>query len=337
MKIHLLDPSTLIRSTDKVAYSIYAELESSSKQYVNSDYELTDSLDAADLVILGVPKGLCGPFFEVVRSSDKVRAVYEKLIVYCPSDDQFPAIRGIYPSISKKWVDSGWALSSHFVSAHRYKYNFDRIEASEKDVLCCFVGSTKTDPIREKLFEFPKREDFVMIDCAPKDGPHWWMKKNLEEDKETFRNIMRRTKFVLCPRGVNSASPRIFEAMECGAVPVLIADALQPVPGPDWGAFSITVKERDVLKIPGIIDSHKHRAEEMGRKAREEWERYFSVEKSFNTIAQLAVKLGKNTHRRKPLFSLLEQYYNPKYLRQKIRFLNRNKEVTKGDNQTASA
>ena len=46
--------------------------------------------------------------------------------------------------------------------------------------------------------------------------------------KRTDADFIRRTRFVLCPRGQGVSSIRLFEVMKSGRVPVIISDAFVP-------------------------------------------------------------------------------------------------------------
>jgi hypothetical protein len=111
--------------------------------------------------------------------------------------------------------------------------------------------------------------------------------------------------FVLCPRGVAPSSYRIFEAMKAGRVPVIIADEWVPPLGPDWTEFSLRVPEAGLLDVPQILESLAARAPEMGVRASQAWERWFSREHAFQTVVTWCLQIMET--RRQGLF----QRYRP--------------------------
>lgn len=50
------------------------------------------------------------------------------------------------------------------------------------------------------------------------------------------------SKFVLCPRGFGTSLWILFEVMKAGRAPVVLSDRWTRPKGPDWDAFSITIK-----------------------------------------------------------------------------------------------
>ncbi|XP_076899372.1 putative glucuronoxylan glucuronosyltransferase F8H [Bidens hawaiensis] len=71
-----------------------------------------------------------------------------------------------------------------------------------------------------------------------------------------YQSEIVRSVFCLCPRGWAPWSPRIVEAAALGCVPVIIADGIRlplefAVP---WPEISLTVAEKDVGKLAGILD-----------------------------------------------------------------------------------
>ncbi|KAL8204756.1 hypothetical protein R6Q57_010379 [Mikania cordata] len=80
---------------------------------------------------------------------------------------------------------------------------------------------------------------------------------NLKRHRFTgYQSEIARSVFCLCPRGWAPWSPRLVEAAALGCVPVIIADGIRlplesAVP---WPEISLTVPEKDVGKLAGILD-----------------------------------------------------------------------------------
>jgi hypothetical protein len=115
-------------------------------------------------------------------------------------------------------------------------------DSNVKDILYSFVGARSTQwyltNVRELILDCLKSSDDVVI-----KGREAWhyndvvykkqvqgielakevLDKNQENEKE-YLDVMRRSKFALCPSGAGPNSIRLWECVEMGIVPVILAD-----------------------------------------------------------------------------------------------------------------
>src|SRR5262249_46832065 len=75
--------------------------------------------------------------------------------------------------------------------------------------------------------------------------------------KQHFAEIMARSKFVLCPRGLATSSIRLYETLANRRVPVILADAWVPPNGPRWEQFTIRWPEGRVAELPAYLESRE--------------------------------------------------------------------------------
>ena len=160
----------------------------------------------------------------------------------------------------------------------------------------------------------------VVIDSSPKsDKGYWWEQTNKNQFVDSFRDVTRRSRFVICPRGVSPSSIRLFEAMEAGSVPVIISDDLELPLGPRWEEFSLRVREQDIDDIPRLIERRQDQASEMGAAARRTWETYFSPQATVGSIVGWAQRLLAHSHHR-PILLQIREYTTPRLVRPKLRY-----------------
>ena len=76
--------------------------------------------------------------------------------------------------------------------------------------------------------------------------------------------------------------------MAAGVAPVLISDGYLLPRGPNWDTFLLRVDERDISRLPELIEPYRDEAAQRGRLAREAFEEHFSIVREFDTVVSLA-------------------------------------------------
>jgi hypothetical protein len=102
--------------------------------------------------------------------------------------------------------------------------------------------------------------------------------------KSDYLAFLRKTKFILCPRGNGLGTVRLFESMKAGRVPVIISDRYPLPSGVDWSNCSVRIKETEIERIPKILESQFENWPQMARNARKNWEASFSNEHFFKYL-----------------------------------------------------
>jgi hypothetical protein len=298
MKFHLLDPRVINVKIDDLQRAVYGELL---QLLENDDYKkfsFEEDLDLCELILIPIQGNGLGAYMEDLRRSSIYSKHKNKIYIYCTDDNAYPFLPGVYPSTLSKWADCNWTLGGHYISSHIHKHQFksDEIYSSEfrdRDYLFSFVGSSRTHPIRQRVLKLKHPRAYLFDSNPPADQIPWWERKDSTSLYQNFKEVLIRSRFSLCPRGISPSSIRLFEVMEAGCVPVVISDQLVLPKGPNWSNFLIQIPERNLDRTPTILEELEPKFESMSTLARKAWEDYFSPQSSFHSLMSWIFELHK--------------------------------------------
>jgi hypothetical protein len=263
-------------------------------------HSLTEDAASADLIVFVERAAAAGRFLESVRRHPLVARYREKVFVCNSRYFGIPFLPGIYGSIHRRdCVFPHRVRSGHYLEVNEREALQPDPDA-ERTYLYSFLGAVKTWPaVRAPLAQLNHPRGFFLDTSSER--------KLVEEDRTEARrveylrryvDVMRKSRFVLCPRGDAVSSMRLFESLKMGRPPVIIADGWIKPAGPDWGAFSVSVREKDIASIPRLLEKREEEAEEMGRRARLAWDDWFADEVVFHRVVEACLDIL--AHRRVP-------------------------------------
>jgi hypothetical protein len=280
------------------------------------EHSLIEDPAEAD-IILFAEMGTIGKFAERVRAHPYYRRYAEKCFVFDSGDYFFPVVPGIYASLTREQYREGHLRTGFYLYMIENPFIVPRPLTGNEKYLASFVGS-RSHVVREKIFRFGRSNIYVKdtseysnrvtYNGEPAERACFWAE---------YADSMADARFSLCPRGAGASSIRLFESMKMGRACVILSDAWQPNDDVEWSEFSIIVAERDVARVPEILDQNAHRAAEMGARARRVWEEQFSERVRFHRVVELCLDIrrqggiGIATRR----LRMLLQIANPKKLR----------------------
>ena len=165
------------------------------------------------------------------------------------------------------------------------------LPSDDRPFLTSFRGTTELHPIRARLVEaLSSAEDCRIAAIDVRFGDH------TQHDRQQYVEDILNSKFVLCPRGTDTSSYRLFEVMELSRCPVIISDAWVPIANIPWHECAIFVKEKGVASIPEILRKSEHRAVQMGKRARQIWEANFSPEQYARRMLADIIDIWRGLH-----------------------------------------
>ena len=281
-----------------------------SRSVDSSRHELAADAADADLILL---LGNFGRNPEYLLEHAAYREFPEKCAVYTEDDNYLPLVPGVYCSAcDDRSARVGRVYSYTYVTRNgRYQnpylseLNRDKWDeiasATRKRFLFTFQGGS-TSLLRKRLFNLRFNRPDVVIENTSKYY-HWDDSQPDRRDRQrAYAEVLAASHFVLCPRGAGLGSIRFFEAMAAGVAPVLISDGYVLPPGPEWDTFLLRVGERDISRLPELIEPYVHQAAERGRLAREAFREHFCIAREFDTIVSLASNAVRSAAGREQAF-----------------------------------
>lgn len=285
MRVHI----AALRETDQVGIFTDHACYSKSHNIVSSPTE------AEIILILGASAREPRQLLE----HDIYKSYPDRCVVYTEEDDYLPLLPTIHTNAK---IGLHTRIGRVFNYAHisrngRHQNRFvGESEAAppigtraQKKYLFSFLGGS-TSILRKRLFNLKFRRDDILIE----NTSAYWHWDNSQPDREArqrrYAETLAASHFVLCPRGAGAGSSRFFEVMAAGVAPVLLSDAYELTPGPAWEQFLIRVRERDIARLPAILEPQLASAAERGRLARQAFDEYFAIDREFDRIVELAVR-----------------------------------------------
>lgn len=268
--------------------------------YQGSDPALADSAETAGAILLFDPAD--DPLARWIRHHPLVKTYPEKCFSYSELDQPYCYLPGIHVSASRPPVlaervqtyayisyGPGEPLRNRYVSAYA-------AQELPKRYLFSFVGRL-THRCRRRLRQADFQRPDVYVETP--DYNHWGGTGSTHDAQQrAYAEIAKQSCFAICPRGVGLNSIRLYEMMELGVAPVILADGWMLPEGPDWRAFAVFLPEDKVGQLPQLLEPLQDQAEAMGRRARLEWETWFAPEHQFVRMAEILETI--RTRRRFP-------------------------------------
>lgn len=257
------------------------------------DLRLVERRQDADVIVYPVPPWRDAEAPEPLRRFRPRELA--RCFVFSQADEPVAWAPGMYASLPRSQARPGMTGGFYVAPNHRGTDRLtDELEAArelEPDLLWSFVGTGGNAPVRQRLLELDDPEALVRDTQRFSDEVRWRAAGDSERRAAhaEYATAIGRSTFVICPRGRGPGSMRLFEAMQAGRCPVIMADDWLPPPFVDWEECSLRVPENRVEELSAVLHAHSADAREFGRTARRVWEEHFSPERQLTTLCRVAL------------------------------------------------
>jgi hypothetical protein len=226
------------------------------------------------------------PFFSRLKSHPLVRRHRDRCFMYNEHDHPWCVLPGVYCSMAARWFDSGRQRATRYI---RLLNPVEPSPIEHADILFSFVGNSQI-PLRRQILQL-KSSRAVLEDTNSFNA---FFAKGTTNNHSRYAEVLRRTKFVVCPRGSGTSSIRLFETLRAGRVPIIVSDQWVAPEGPDWASCSFRVRERDIANIEQIAAHAEPFWPGMAANARKAWEEWFADEVLFDRIGDEVTRLQRH-------------------------------------------
>jgi len=277
MKVHLATAAD-----EPWSRSLRAEVEAVAARDRFGEHEVVDDPAEADIILFLDAHQLHADWrMRQLRDHRYVRDYPDRVFVYDERDLPRDLLPGVYVCMPRARFDCRrHAATSYF----RVKNDTRSGRTSQPDLLFSFQGRNARGVRSEVLALAGSRafiQDTSQYDFFGGDGP-----SGGEYMREQYRTVMARSKFVLCPRGVGTATFRLFETLACGRVPVVISDAWVEPAGMDWASCTVRVAESDVAEIPERLEAMERLWPALSAAAATTYDEWFAPEAWFHRVVE---------------------------------------------------
>lgn len=299
MKIHLCSAYPEHNALDKFRRA--AALDQ------NKEHQLCDKPEEADIILFVEDAHFDDYLYTQLTKHEYLKRWRHKCFMYNEVDQPWTVLPGLYCSMPQWCFETKLQRAFPYAATpnQRIQDIYTQHSSSERSVLFSFVG-TGCNALRKRMIKKGRAQGGTIIDTS---GFNVWdcTTEEKQQQGETFASTMAKSKFALCPRGLGTSSFRLFETMQAGRAPVIIADSWVAPDHSDW-SFAIRVKENELDSLSDRLASAAYEAVERGEAARAVWETHYAPEQFFhsacNNLQEIKDNAAENT---RPIISAIRR------------------------------
>lgn len=250
---------------------------------------VTDPAEA-DIILLGNARQ--NDFGARLLDNELLRQWPDKCFTLSDEDHPPVLVRGLHTSARRSVLLSRRIRTgSYSTYPEQFKNPFiealaaDPNHAPPKRHPFSFIGRD-SHPVRKTLLRMKFRDPEIVVEDSSSFDLWGEPDAGATRRQHHYAMVLAASRFSLCPRGAGTSSLRLFESLQLGVAPVILADDWPPPQGPDWDHCAIFVRERDLPDIETILTRRADDAATLGANARRAFEEHFSKQACFNFIVR---------------------------------------------------
>lgn len=244
-----------------------------------------DSPEEADAILFVEDAHFDDYLYRRLRAHPHLTTWRHKCFMYNEVDQPWAVLPGLYCSMPNWSFEPGRQRACAYAATPNERIESARRAQGETPParLFSFVGAG-CNRLRKRLMRAASTQGGTVVDTS---GFNVWDCDPAEKQRqgEVFASTLLDSQFALCPRGLGTSSFRLFEAMQAGRVPVIIADAWVPPAHGDW-SFAVRIPERHIDQLGARLGALADESAERGRLAREHWLAHYAPERFFHTAGE---------------------------------------------------
>ena len=258
-----------------------ADVEAVARRDRVGEHSLVEDPFDADVILFVDPhQNLPDWTMRSFRRHPLVRRFPHKVFVYDERDNPRDVLPGIFVSMPRREFDRERQRAFGY---YWLKNDTSGIVNDDPDLLFSFqgrrVGSTREAVLAvshpRAVVEDTSQHEFFAGASA-----------ELEPARARYRETIGRSKFVLCPRGAATCTFRLFEAMACGRVPVVLSDEWVPPEDIDWDSCSLRVRESEAGTVAELLERAEASWPELSAGAKRVYEEWFAPDIWFHRAVE---------------------------------------------------
>jgi len=234
-----------------------------------------------------------------INNHELIKKYPGKCFLWDDGDHPLAMLPGLYSSLPSNQFDPKFHRTTFYLSRSNNLIGELKAEYADKTplYLASFQGNM-TSNVRMKLMRLKLTTDRIILKTASQLWSAFMFGTGFnsrEAAVEAYARLMHESKFVLCPKGNGISSYRLFETLEAGKVPVIIADKFVPLKVPTTGEYALYLKEADINTLESFLVANEPEFERLAQNAADVFSANFADNRKVHYIGEMLEDILKTS------------------------------------------